>query len=409
MVLLHYKVFLDTNIYDGANYSFRNALFTALKNRAQAGNLELHINSVVEGEVRQHINSNIKKAAKELLDAVRNPVLSGFKNIPGFADKIQIENPKEWAQKAVDEFDLFLTDCSVKRISTNGVDVERILDDYFANPQKAPFESKKPEEFKDAIAVESIICELSNLQEGEIYCVISDDNGFRQAIKDKAPDLNNLLRFQSLFQFINFLTMMDEKAIHFKKFLDDGGAEEEIIEGIKVAVQDASFSIDKYGLYSIDELDVIDVDEFEYEASVIDIDDDIAQISVSAKCVVTIWYKYTDEDESYWDSEEQAYLWQKIVELQEKYNLSFDLELSFNISEWLPGVEEKQEVEFNDYIDIPSMFELDEDELIETEDLSEPEYIDEPEGYSICPDCGCNITLENDGGNGFCTKCAPNH
>ena len=247
------------------------------------------------------------------------------------------------------------------------------------------------------------------MQEGEIYCVISDDNGFRQAIKDKAPNLNNLLRFQSLFQFINFLTMMDEKAIHFKKFLDEGGAEEEIIEGIKVAVQDATFSIDKYGLYSIDELDVIDVDEIEYEASVIDIDDDIAQISVSAKCVVTIWYKYTDEDESFWDREEQAYLWQKLVELQEKYNLSFDLELSFNISEWLPGVEEKQEVEFNDYIDMPSMFELDEDELIETEDLSEPEFVDEPEGYSVCPDCGCSITIENDGGNGFCTKCAPNH
>lgn len=135
---MRYKVFLDSNVYDGANYSFRNALFTALKNRAQAGNLELQINSVVEGEVRQHINNNIKKAAKELLEAVRNPVLSGFKNIPGYADKIQIENPKEWAQKAVDEFELFLTECSVKRISTNGVDVERILADYFANPQYKP-------------------------------------------------------------------------------------------------------------------------------------------------------------------------------------------------------------------------------------------------------------------------------
>lgn len=95
VIKLYYKVFLDINIYDGANYSFRNALFTALKNRFLSGKLELHINSVVEGEVRQHINSNIKKAAKELLEAVRNSVLSGFKNIPKFADKIQIENPKE--------------------------------------------------------------------------------------------------------------------------------------------------------------------------------------------------------------------------------------------------------------------------------------------------------------------------
>ena len=29
--------------------------------------------------------------------------------------------------------------------------------------------------------------------------------------------------------------------------------------------------------------------------------------------------------------------------------------------------------------------------------------------YHICPDCGCKINFENDGGNGFCINCAPNH
>ena len=29
--------------------------------------------------------------------------------------------------------------------------------------------------------------------------------------------------------------------------------------------------------------------------------------------------------------------------------------------------------------------------------------------YSICPDCGCKINLKNDGGNGFCIKCAVEH
>lgn len=48
-----YKVFLDTNIYDGANYYFHNALFSALRKKAAAGELELHINSVVEGEVER--------------------------------------------------------------------------------------------------------------------------------------------------------------------------------------------------------------------------------------------------------------------------------------------------------------------------------------------------------------------
>ena len=28
---------------------------------------------------------------------------------------------------------------------------------------------------------------------------------------------------------------------------------------------------------------------------------------------------------------------------------------------------------------------------------------------NYCPDCGCGMTFENDGGNGFCIKYAPEH
>lgn len=42
------------------------------------------------------------------------------------------------------------------------------------------------------------------------------------------------------------------------------------------------------------------------------------------------------------------------------------------------------------------LFETDDDEYVEG-------------AYNICPDCGCKINFENDGGNGFCVNCAPNH
>lgn len=31
------------------------------------------------------------------------------------------------------------------------------------------------------------------------------------------------------------------------------------------------------------------------------------------------------------------------------------------------------------------------------------------DAYDICPDCGKEINIDNDGGNGFCINCAPNH
>ena len=37
------------------------------------------------------------------------------------------------------------------------------------------------------------------------------------------------------------------------------------------------------------------------------------------------------------------------------------------------------------------------------------DYYDDDGGENYCPDCGCVMTGENYGGNGFCSKCAPNH
>lgn len=44
----------------------------------------------------------------------------------------------------------------------------------------------------------------------------------------------------------------------------------------------------------------------------------------------------------------------------------------------------------------------------------QPLFEEEPDeyladAYNTCPDCGNRINFENDGGNGFCTNCAPNH
>ncbi|KIU11765.1 PIN-like domain-containing protein [Bacillus subtilis] len=41
--------------------------------------------------------------------------------------------------------------------------------------------------------------------------------------------------------------------------------------------------------------------------------------------------------------------------------------------------------------------------------ISGDDYDDVPDAYSTCPDCSRKINTENDGGNGFCLNCAPNH
>lgn len=407
MSTLYYKVFIDTNIYDGANYSFNNGAFTALRTRASRDELELHINSVVEGETKKHIKSDVKKAAKSLLDAVKNQKFAGFRNLSGFQDKLTIPDPKDWVSKAIEEFDKFLLDCHVKRISLNGIDVETVVADYFE--QIKPFEPKKPDEFKDAIAVASIIQEIEQRNEDEMYVVISNDNGFREAVKQKVKHWYDVTVYDNLNSFVEVLAKADDRATHLKEFLkSDEGIKYEIEEAIKEAVENASFDIERKSYYCIDESDVINISDIEYETKILDIDDNFATVSVAAKCVVKIWYKYTDEDQSYWDREDQCYLWQMVVELEDTYPISFNMDIKLDISGWLPSVEERQDILFEEYVEMPSTIVLYEDDLLEVEDLTEYPSEDDDD-YNICPDCGERYDIENDGGNGFCIKCAPNH
>ena len=137
---------------------------------------------------------------------------------------------------------------------------------------------------------------------------------------------------------------------------------------------------------------------------------------LAVTCKVTVYYKYTDENESYYDKEDQCYLWQKIVELEEEYTVAFDMVLSLDVSNCKPEMDEDdEEILFEDYTESPSCIELEKDRCISTEVVSEtdPFYEDLDGEYDyatdVCPDCGSPIGIANDGGNGFCINCAPNH
>ena len=84
---MYYKIFIDTNIYDGANYSFQNAAFSAIRSRGKNKELELHINSVVEGEVKKHIvrfrilENGQKKQRKNLKNCFWNVSVGEYRSM----------------------------------------------------------------------------------------------------------------------------------------------------------------------------------------------------------------------------------------------------------------------------------------------------------------------------------------
>lgn len=411
-----YKVFLDTNIYDGANYLFRNSQFSVLREEAAKGNLELHINSVIEGEVSSHIEKNIKKGVAELRKAVTQRSLAAFRNMPGYQEKLDVPDVSQWTDKIKKEFELFLEDCKVKRLPLNGVDVEEIVENYFQ--KKPPFEEKKPEEFKDALAVASIIKEVQlSSKDNSIYCVVSNDNGFRKAVEMYAQS-NNLRQFKELKEFIDYLARLDLKVKEIKKYLQSKETKwffdnilQEILEETPKDIETA--------IYGVEECEILNVENIEVTPYIIKTvrNNNTVTVLLDNECEIETVYQYTDPDRLFYNEQGVTYCWEKLVKMKEKYKVDFEITVSFDISELSINANEKKNgIKLKNIENAPNKIEFKERNIIESEEISDYYYnayeIEERNRFREyntrnCLSCGCILNGINDAGDGLCRKCSP--
>ena len=419
-----YRVFLDTNIYDAANYSFRNASFSRLRSLAEAGHLQLIMNSVIEGEVRSHISERVKKAVKELERATREPVFAGFRKNPDYQKQLSITDSSEWVNCALDDFIELLNSCCVRRIPLNGIDVETMLEDYFQ--QKYPFEKKKPDEFKDAIAVRSLTLDMAEADsEPDIiqYCIVSADKGFREAIKNAISGKmieDYTLIFDSLVAFTDYLAELDSQMQFMLRYLKSDYGHDLLYDAVKEALEASTFEIKEFN--EVTDQDIVDIDVVSAIPHTISLTNtagtpDVLETVIEGEADIVVDYTYNDVNQSYYDKELGEYIYLVSVSATATHRIRFNIPMSFIVNECLAENEEleseddevfdSKEMELDVYTE--QSFDLSEENRTSYEELERSDNDTDDDTYDTCPDCGCRIGIDNDGGNGFCINCAPNH
>lgn len=297
--------------------------------------------------------------------------------------------------------------------------LKKIVQDYFQ--QNPPFEQSKPNEFKDAIAVASIVNDVKSVPEDVRYCIVSGDKGFRKAVERNLQP-GGWKFFSSIVELTQYFALLDGKAQLIEDFLNSNSAAEMVCEAVKEIVDSATLDVEDAD-FSVDDIEVMNINDTEYDTYVISIDAESskAKIAVEANCKVKVYYRYTDENQSFYDKEDHAYLWERIVEHEDIYELPVNFVLNVAISEYAPEDDEVEDcVECVGLLDIPERIDFEEDWLIERNVLSDSgafrnEYDSDSDcvmrehAFTICPECGTPLGMGNDGGNGFCINCAPNH
>lgn len=429
-----YIVFLDTNIYENSNFSFQNSKFTKLKELIDEGIVQLIYNEVVYQEVRQHIGEYIKEAVAGYNGAISNKGFAPFRADANWGKHLELLDENNLSEEQKQNWDKYLKNCSAYKISVRDVNVDAILEKYFR--RLLPFENKKQTEFKDAIAIESIKEYFDSITDEKIY-VVSMDKGFRKSFRDD----DNIVTFDNLNKFLNFVILQSEfwaQAVNEKIKSEDFGKYIsynllDLINGANVDLEDC-----------YDGFDIDSVEYIEYEIGYIDvIDNEKIELTLEITAQVYVEHSETDEENSYYDKEEGRYLWEEFIKYKDKHKITFDAILSLNVMEldeeevkekankYQELLEEFDESMLNITIEIDELFipdkafiSLNDRTLVESEIINRTvddnsdenydySYISDDliygTPYTVCPDCGKPISRKNDGGNGFCIECAPEH
>jgi hypothetical protein len=393
-----FNVLLDTNIFINAKYDFDRASLHNLKKYCDDGIVIMFTNDIIIREVKHHIEAEVgllaaqaKNAIKnhgELINAVTPPVFETIKatllNAP---------------QQLTAAFDSYMDGTIV--LSNTGLSIIDLFNDYFV--PNAPFEGRKGKksEFPDAAVIMSIKQYLT-LTENTFLHVVTDDDGWHNALKDIAgvviyKELKSLLTRISKEQedlYRRIVSFIGERMAFLQECAKDW-----------LFDQDWDFAVDEVEMCiecdEVDEVDVIDVtlilDGIEY----IDNRESYAVATLSGIAKIKISFSYIDHTEEIYDKED--HVWYNTVYGHGLAEIKAPISLSVTVM--LPD-----EVNGELDLDPPDFNELDKGSLetIKYELTEQEDDLREPY-FDICPDCGKKIGLHNDGGNGFCVDCAPNH
>lgn len=395
------KVFLDTNIYEGANFSFYNKQFSKLKELIEEESVELLYNEIVYQEVYQHIGENLTKAVSEYNQVIEdNRAFAPFRADDKWGNKISPINVGDMVGELRKRWDDYIAATNATKIPISGVDVDVIVNKYFN--KRFPFENKKPTEFKDAICVDSIIQYYDTIADDKIY-VVAADKGFRKSFKGR----DEFVVFSDLNSFLNFaISQTEHLAVEIEKAFENGELDDCISKALDKQL--SMGTVDVEDVY--DDIDLLTVEtEFIEYGYIHELDEEWALVVANASVNVDVEYTVRDEDNSYYDKEDGRYYWENFMTYRATFCIDLEIEVSITIETDENDLSVSVEV---DDVDADTNMYLHESELLESEMIHNTidDYDEEPfdPDARYCPDCGCRMDYENDMG-AFCAKCAPNH
>jgi len=275
-----------------------------------------------------------------------------------------------------------------------------VISDYFE--VKAPFGIKKDKksEFPDAFNISML---RKYAMHNRPVVIVSGDGDFSKE--------EDIVCFKTLSELLDAINSQDKTTQKVKEYLKS--KRQYIFDEVESKLMDNGYALevdgtdtDRKGYQHGVEYEEVELLSFTpislINIGVVYIDLSNERITITLDCKAELEFSCSFIDEAFWNFSSRGTM-QEIhnsiipltVEISFEYdngNVEFEIDnLDVNISD----------IELNQYT-------LMEGSRVRTDDpnryWNDNESVNNP-----CPDCGCEMTFDTEGGNGFCVNCAPNH
>lgn len=342
-----FNIFLDTSIYVGINFNFKNKRIQTLIELVEDGFVNLYKTPITEKEVYNNIRKSVDHSRQYINLLKKEGKI--LRNIPEYEHLWNRTTISNAGLKLEESFKAFLEEAKVREIPISNKGILEIFDRYFES--KPPFSEQKKSEFPDAFVLDSI-AEWTKENKENLYVVSTDSD-----MKNYCAEQDNLIYVESLEKMLDIIYQNDDiKYNSVQKLYDDYSGE--FLEYINSSIDQLIFDI--YDLYG--DVEVIKIEAFEMDEDplVMSIKDNKVTLVFNTEISYTVSISYLDESNSVYDREAGEYIFTEYDSKTVEDVATIQVELELDVTDYQELNFEFEKVIFNKgdifYISLPDEY-----------------------------------------------------
>lgn len=304
-------VLVDTSAFREANSDFlgiASALLPSFFDVIKEKEIVLLTHPILDKEIEKHVEESSLYKNFQALKGDLNKCKSVLA-IAGCRDDAVMERIDKYDVKAA-IFDAY-QDRYSEAVRLKYVNPESIFDRYFNATPPFAAAGKKKSEFPDAFVIEAAKQYVDD-HPNDVLLVVSKDADWKISFAESCDAV-------MCGSIADALTMINNiESVVSAEMLNEvfRGAYSDMLREVQFYVENEAYELDEYELVDDLEIDSIDVESIDDTFDVLRVKRNYILINTVAHLKITGHAEVVDEDRSFWDNEDKAYIFKEYVDVE---------------------------------------------------------------------------------------------